>query len=130
MQAVMRATLGISELQYLNASPMQADRCSGVPWAKPAEDDPSRMAATAPPTMALRSVVMVVSFGPVASRRQPVDQVVRSFVLRTRRGDCDGGHRGRRLGARVRAPLRRRRCAFVSAHSSGPMLPPISQKRG
>ena len=33
------ATFGISALQYLKASPLQAARCSGVPWANPAEDE-------------------------------------------------------------------------------------------
>ena len=44
MQAVTREMLGIAELQNRKASPMQAERCLDVPWAKPAEDVPSRAA--------------------------------------------------------------------------------------
>jgi hypothetical protein len=35
MHAVIFGTLGICALQKRNASPMQAERCSGVPCAKP-----------------------------------------------------------------------------------------------
>ena len=63
MQAVTLATFGISELQNLKTSPMQAARCSGVPWANPADDDEARrVAATAVATRAVRSFVMSVSF--------------------------------------------------------------------
>src|SRR5438128_11376605 len=63
MQAVTLATFGISELQNLKTSPMQAARCSGVPWANPAEDEARRVARTAVVARAVRNLVMSVSFG-------------------------------------------------------------------
>jgi hypothetical protein len=42
MQAVTLGRLGISELQNLKTSPMQVARCSGLPWANPADEDEAR----------------------------------------------------------------------------------------
>jgi hypothetical protein len=49
MQAVIFGTLGMCVLQYRNASPMQAERCSGVPCAKPGVVKASSAAASAAP---------------------------------------------------------------------------------
>src|SRR5215471_23087 len=54
MQAVIREISGISAAHSRNASPVQAARCSGVPWAKPAKVD-ARVQARAALT---RSLVM------------------------------------------------------------------------
>ena len=60
MQAVMRGTLGISALQYRNASPMQAERCSEVPCANYADDEATSVARIAVSSTALRKLVMTV----------------------------------------------------------------------
>ena len=64
MQVVIRGTLGISALQNLKASPMQAERCSEVPWAKPADDVVTRVARTAVP---IRTVRILLTGIPLAS---------------------------------------------------------------
>src|SRR5438128_652640 len=93
MQAVILATFGISALQYLKASPLQAARCSGVPWANPAEDEATRVARTAVPTRAVRSLVMAVSFGfRAAFSAAAVDRVAQTLVRANRTNDCDACH--------------------------------------
>ena len=64
MQAVMRLTLGISAPHSRKASPVQANRCSGVPCAHPADDEVSTMAATALPQTAVTILVMTLASGP------------------------------------------------------------------
>src|SRR5262245_26773821 len=115
MQAVTADTLGMWALQYLNASPVQAARCSGVPWAKPGVDVASRAATIS----VVRNLVMTLSFG-FRWLRTAVDQVARRSVPRDRPVDCDAGHaagggewrvansEGRRLGGCgcSRSPIR------------------------
>jgi hypothetical protein len=86
MQEVMRGTFGISELQYRNASPMQAERCFAVPWAKPTEDEASRLVRTAAPKAALRILVMTVSVGFRRLRSTAVAQVAAIGAAAPREG--------------------------------------------
>src|SRR5262245_4966966 len=91
MQVVTAETFGMWALQYLNASPMQAERCSGVPWAKPGAEEASRAATRAVPARAVRILVIWVS--PSVSvaamgRRSGCER----NVPRNREHDCDSSH--------------------------------------
>jgi hypothetical protein len=72
MHAVIRGTSGISALQNLKASPVQACRCSGVPSAYEAPEDKTISRATAilrrAATIAIAPSILV-GFAPMLAKR-------------------------------------------------------------